>query len=535
MPNTKSTQKVSPTWSPLNYPIFRNMWIAVTVSNIGSWMHNMAAGWLMTNLTESSLMVALIQTATALPFFLFALPAGTLADIINRRSYLLTMVWGSILSGMLLAAITFAGLASPWLLLALIFLLSAGNAMMRPALTATIPDLVPKSELGRAVTLNSMSLNLSRAIGPVLAGLLILSAGPGMVFLVNALTFIALAIAIYKWPTSLQKDIATLPLESFKEGMKTGIRYARNAPLLQVVLLKSGVFLFFGSVIWALLPVIAIRELNGGPTLYGLFFTFIGVGAIVATQIMTPLHKRFSRNTILSSAVLIYAVSLWALGNFTNILVLCVTLLISGGAWLAMTASLATASQRAVPDWVRARGLAMVMLTMTGSTSIGSMLWGYLADRVGVSQAIVIASIGLALSVIATLRVRINDTPVDLSPSRHYWPELDLSDAHSNKIELNGGKIMITLKFIIQQQNQRDFLQLSKQLEQIRRRDGAIYWELFKPIGLKDHYIEVFMMSSWLEYLRQQERLTIKDKTVQDKILALHHGKDNPEVSYLIS
>ncbi|MFT7461233.1 MAG: MFS family permease, partial [Planctomycetota bacterium] len=287
-------------WSPLAYARFRTLWIAVTISNTGTWMHDMGVGWLMASMTDSSFMIALVQTATTLPFFLLALPSGALADIVDRRTFLLATICWMMISAILLGVFTLTDHVTPWILLGLTFSLGAGNAMMRPALSASVPGLVPRNELRKAITLNSMSLNVSRSVGPVLAGFLILSAGPAYVFLLNGFTFFAILFAIYRWPNNKGSETISLPVERFMEAMKAGLRYARHAPMLQAVLIKGMVFFFFSSAIWALLPVIAVRVLNGGPTLYGWLIAMIGIGAVIATQFMSWLNRKYSRNTIIT-------------------------------------------------------------------------------------------------------------------------------------------------------------------------------------------------------------------------------------------
>ena len=245
-------------WSPLRHAEFRALWIAVTISNTGTWMHDMGVGWLMTSMTDSSLMIALVQTATTLPFFLLALPAGTLADIVDRRSYLLGTICWMLFSAALLGLLTMLEVTTPWTLLALTFSLGVGNAMMRPALSASVPGLVPRAELRQAITLNSMSLNVSRSAGPIIAGVVILWAGPAWVFLLNALSFFAILYAIYGWKVK-EDDDAPLPVERFLEGMRAGLRYARHAPMLQAVLVKGIVFFFFGICSFATFSQFLIR------------------------------------------------------------------------------------------------------------------------------------------------------------------------------------------------------------------------------------------------------------------------------------
>ena len=518
-------------WSPLGIPAFRSIWIAITISNTGTWMHDMGVGWFMATMTDSSFMIALVQTATTLPFFLLALPAGTLADIVDRRSFLLfTIIWMS-MSAALLGLITLGGYVTPWILLGLTFSLGVGNAMMRPALSASLPGLVPRDELRRAITLNSMSLNVSRSVGPVLAGFLILSAGPAYVFLLNGLTFFAIFFAVYRWPINSNTDSVSLPVERFIEGMKAGLRYARHAPMLQAVLIKGLVFFFFGSAIWALLPVIAVRVLNGGPTLYGWLIAMIGIGAVVAAQMMGWLNRKYSRNTIVTAGGLIYAATLYGFGNSSNIGILFFVLLFSGASWLALFSSIVVAGQLAVPDWVRARGLSLVMLTMMGSMSLGSAIWGKLADQLGISTTCTITALGLALTLIAIKNIRIGeDDHIDLTPSMH-WPTLEFAD----DIRPDSGPVMITIEYTVKDEDKEEFLRLSRQLKQLRKRDGAFFWELYNKAGTADCLVEVFMVNSWLEHLRQHARVTVLDKQLQDRIRSLHTGETRPKASHFIA
>ena len=531
MSNTLQEKDQTSMWSPLGYPAFRAIWIAVTISNTGTWMHDMGVGWLMATMTDSSFMVALVQTATTLPFFLLALPAGTLADIVDRRTFLLfTFIW-MMLSAALLGILTLTDYTTPWILLSLTFSLGIGNAMMRPALSASVPGLVPRKELRKAITLNSMSLNVSRSVGPVLAGLLVMSAGPAYVFLLNALTFLAIMYAVYCWPRNINADSTSLPVERFMEGMRAGLRYAQNAPMLQAVLVKGLVFFFFGSAIWALLPVIAVKVLQGGPTLYGGLIAIIGIGAIVASQLMGWVNRKYSRNSIVTVGGLIYALTLYGFGNSTETYVLFIALFLSGGSWLALFSTIVVAGQLAVPDWVRARGLALVMLTTMGSMSLGSALWGKLADQLGIPMTCTITAVGLALCLLLIRNVRIGeDDHVDLTPSMH-WPTPEFAD----DIRPDSGPVMVTIEYTVNDENHKEFLLLSSQLKQLRKRDGAFFWEMYSRAGKANCLVEVFMVSSWLEHLRQHTRVTVLDKELQDKLRSLLREGTRPKRSHFIA
>lgn len=518
-------------WAPLRHPAFRGLWIALTISNVGTWMHDMAAAWLMTTLTHSSLLIALVQTAAFLPFFLLALPAGTLADIVDRRVYMMITIAWMIAAAAVLGAITFAELMTPGLLLLLIFLLGAAGAMMRPAMAAIVPELVPRRELRQAITLNTMSLNISRAVGPVLAGIVILSAGPAAVFILNAASFAVLLVAIHRLPPDSGRRHGSLPVERFIEAFRAGVRYTRHAPALQAVLIKGAMFFFFAGAVWALLPVIAVRVLGGGPALYGLLVALMGSGAVFAAQVMSRVNARYSRNAVVTGAGLIYAAAMFLVADTTHVIVMGTALLLAGAAWLAYFASISAAGQLAVPDWVRARGLSMVMLVIMGSAAAGAPLWGRLADTAGLSQALMAAGAGLALAMLAVSRFRLEENDhVDLTPSLH-WPVPEYADG----INPDRGPVMVTVEYVINKENQQEFLALSEALQRLRRRDGAFFWEMFHRATAPDHFIETFMVTSWLEHLRQHQRVTVADKALEDRIRALHAGPGLPEIHHFIA
>ncbi len=345
-------------WAPLAHPLFRAMWIAMTISNIGTWMQDLGASWLMTSLSTSSLMVALVQTAVTLPLFLLAYPAGVLADIIDRRIWLLIMHAWLLLCATTLAALTLSGVTGAWLLLALTFALGVGNALMRPAWAASVPDFVPKEELRNAVTLNSMSTNVSRAIGPAIAGVAISVAGVGVVFAFNALSFTLLAFTLWRCRWNSRAQSGSLPVERFFEGVTAGLRYARHTPALYAVLARSVGFFLFASATWALLPVIAIRVLGASANMYGLMMAGLGLGAILGAVLLPVMHRHLSRDSIVVVASSLYGLAMLIIAFSRNPLLLGLALIVSGYGYICVFASLVVAAQLAVPRWVRARGQA---------------------------------------------------------------------------------------------------------------------------------------------------------------------------------
>jgi hypothetical protein len=290
-------------------------------------------------------------------------------------------------------------------------------------------------------------------------------------------------------------------------------------------------FFFFAGAVWALLPVIAVQVLGGGPLFYGLLVGLMGTGAVIASQIMARLHQKYSRNAIVTGAGFVYAGAMFLVADVIHFSVLAVALLAAGAAWLAYFASISAAGQLAVPDWVRARGLSMVVLTIMGAGSVGAPLWGRLADAFGISAALMAAGAGLFLSLFFIARYRIvEDDHVDLTPSMH-WPVPE----YAQGINPDRGPVMVTVEYIIAVDDQPAFRKLCEELQRMRRRDGAFFWEMFHRATQPDHFVEVFMVDSWLEHLRQHQRVTVADKNLQDRILALHRGPGRPEIHHYIA
>lgn len=402
------------------------LWIASVVSNIGSWMHEVGAGWLMTSLAPSPLMVALVQAATTAPVFLLALPAGALADIVDRRRYLITSQVWMMITAATLGALTLSGMTSAPILLIFTFALGIGTAMMMPAWGAITPELVQRSELQAAIGLNTIGMNVSRSVGPALAGLIVAAVGPGMVFILNALSFLAVIAALRSWQR--QPRVSELPAERVFGAIRAGLRYARHSPELRAVLTRGAAFFVFASASWALLPLIVRQELKSGPSTYGLFLACLGVGAIAGALLLPHVHARVSRDRIVEGATGLYSITMLALAHSGNVYAARVAMLVTGVAWISVVSSLMTATQTALPSWVRARGLALFWVVFMGGMAAGSALWGQISSWVGIPYALTLAAVGALVGIAATWQYRIGwHDVVDLSPSI-YWPTPMMAD-----------------------------------------------------------------------------------------------------------
>jgi MFS family permease len=519
---------VGSAWSPLLHPVFRWLWIASVASNVGTWLQNVGASWQMTSLTTSTTLVALVQAATSLPAFMLALPAGALADVIDRRRLLLfTQGWMTVAAAGL-GALTLAGWTSPSLLLFFTFLLGLGSAANGPAWQAIIPELVPRRELAGAVALGSISFNIARAVGPALGGLIVAAAGAGWTFVLNAVSFLGVMVVLFRWRRP--EEEAVLPGERVLAAMRTGMRYVRHSPEVLAPMARGTVFIFCGSSLWALLPVVA-RGLGHGAAGYGLLLTGLGLGAVSGAMVLPRLKRLASTDVVAAAAILVFAAATLALALVHDFPLLFVAMLFAGGAWLSLLSTLNVSVQTSVPSWVRARALSVYMLVFYGGLSAGSALWGALGERVGIAPALALSAAGMVAGLIATYRLHLlSGEGLNLAPSRQMPAPILGYD-----LEPDRGPVLVTIAYRISAAQIAEFAELMQAVRRIRLRDGAFQWSLFADSTEADLYTEVFLVKSWLEHLRQHERATVSDREVVSEARRYHLGPDPPEVRHLIA
>jgi MFS family permease/quinol monooxygenase YgiN len=518
---------ISTAWSPLRQSLFRALWIASIASNIGTWMQNVGGVWLMTSLTPSPLLIALMQTATSLPVFLVGLPAGALADIVDRRRLLLFWQAWMLVVAVVLSGLTFLGMMSPWLLLVLTFALGLGAAMNGPAWQAIVSELVSRPELPAAVALNSVGFNIARAVGPALGGLVVAASGPKAVFLLNAVSFVGVILVLYRWQRPMPPN--SLPAERLVGAMRAGLRYVQYAPPLRAVLVRTAVFISCSSALWALLPLVAYQQLQLGASGYGILLGCLGIGAIAGAALMPRIRQRLSVNTLLILATIAFALATVVLAVLSNLVVVCVTLTMAGFAWLAILSNLNVATQVSVPAWVRARSLGVYQLVFQGGLAIGSAVWGGLAEQFGNQAALLMAAIGLLFGLLAAIRYRlVAGQSEDLTPCR--WAEpVVMVEPHPEV-----GPVLITVEYQVEPQQTQPFVQAMHELSRSRKRDGAIRWGLFYDTANPERYVETFIVESWAEHLRQHERVTATDQAAQQRVRNFLVKKAPAKVTHLI-
>ena len=524
------TEHSEPTsaWSPFSHPVFRDLWLATVVSNVGTWMQSVGAAWLMTSLSPSPVLVALVQAATSLPMFILALPAGALADIADRRRLLLVTQGWMLAMAAVLGALTYLRATTPWVLLALTFLLGLGAAMNAPAWMALVPELVPRRDLAKAISINSAGFNLSRAVGPAAGGAIVAAAGPGATFLLNAVSFLGVLVVLYRWRR--EETPAALPAERMVAAMLTGLRYVRHAPDLKAVLWLAGIFMASSGAVWALLPLVARYELGGGPGSYGILLGCLGAGAVLGAAVLARVRTLVSGELLVAGATLLFAAMTVVLALVPNLAVLSAAMFLAGTAWLALVSSFNFAVQTAVPAWIRARVLAVYMVIFAGTLSLGSAVWGAVANHQGLKATLLYSALGTALGLLGLVRYRLKiEEELDLTPSLH-WPAPIVAAEPQPEV----GPILVMIEYRIDPKDGRHFAQAMRALSLIRRRDGAIRWGLFEDLAEPGRYLETFIVETWVEHLRQHERLTVADRVVEDQVRAFHIGEVPPRVAHLI-
>ena len=505
---------VQSAWSPLKNGLFRGLWIATIVSNVGTWMQDVGAGWLMTSLSSSPSLVALVEAADSLPVMLLALPAGAIADIVDRRRLLIaTQVYLMVIAAAL-GILTWLNVMTPWMLLGFTFALGVGAAMLMPAWAAIVPELVPPEELPSAVALNSIAINVSRTIGPAIAGVLVAAVGAWLVFVLNALSYIGILAVLMRWRRQRRKS--SLPAERFVSAIRVGLRFVTHTRALQIVLIRGSAFFVFASATWSLFPLIVRRELGMGPEIYGLLLTCIGIGAVGGALLLPRARARFSRDALVAGASALYAVAALMLGHVQNLALLAVAMLATGVAWISILSALQVAAQMTLPAWVRARGLAAFVMVFMGGMALGSILWGQVAARVGIPATLTIAALGMAGAIGLTWRFKLGRHEVlDFTPSSH-WPAPVLAELP----EPDSGPVLVTIEYRVQPDKRAEFVAAMQSVREMRRRNGAYFWELFHDSADPSRFNECFMDESWVEHLRQHERVSVADREIQQRAKA---------------
>jgi len=510
--------KAASAWRPLLTPLFRNLLLADVVSDVGTFMQTVGAAWLMVSLRAGPMYVALTQTASALAFFVFALPAGAIGDIVDRRKLILfTETWMATVA-IVITVVTFGGAMTPWLLLSLTFALSAGDAIESPTWRAVLPELVGKQDLAAASALNGIEFNFARAVGPALAGIVIAAAGVGTAFAINVLSFAGVIAVVARWKRPVPHR--TTPPETVTGAIVAAVRYVRYSPSLRRVMFRAGATMFFASALLALLPSVAHR-VSASPIGYGILLGCFGAGAVLGAVVMPAARARWSTEVVASAGVAVLGLMTVAAALVHVMVMLAALMLVAGAAWIVFIALVNTLAQVLAPDWVRARVLAVFLLVFQGSLAAGSAFWGTVAAHRSILFALAGAGVGTALSAALARVARLPDTTVDASPWNHW--RMPVPPA-GGRPALGDGPVLVTAEYVVAEGQAAEFLEAMHEYARVRRRDGAYRWGIFRDIEKADLYIETFLVSSWAEHLRQHDRSTAADRTIEARVFRYATG-----------
>jgi MFS family permease len=501
-------------WAPFRHRAFRWLWLGMLISTIGTWMQMVGAQWLLVDAPNAAVLVSLVQAANTLPVMLLALPGGVLADSFDRRWLLLTVQGYFFAVASLLVVLTVAGEMPPTLLLALTFALGAGVAVQHPGWQSLIPELLPRTQLRAAARLHMVSVNLARSVGPALAGLVIAYLSVPFVFALNAMSvaFFALVLLLWRRPRG-----ASEVRERFLPALRAGGRYVWNEPVVRRVMLRSALFVGPAMALWGLLPLIASQSLGLGADGFGALFGALGVGAVLGALVLGRVRTRLATNGMIAAAGVLYAAAMVLIVLVPDFVAALASLLLAGLAWMAVNSTLNAELQLFLPAWVRARGLGLYLVVITGSQAFGALLWGLVADRAGLDAALLIAAGVVVAGVLAGLLWPVPETEhLDLQPV--VWPEARLAF----EPEPQAGPVLVAIEYTVRPEWEATFLEVMGPVRGSRLRTGAFRWELYRDGGRPDRFVEMFSVPSWEEHLRQHGgRLTAEDRALEKAAHAL--------------
>ncbi len=521
------TQRSS-TLAPFRHGIFRAVWTASLASSFGGLIQSVGAAWLMTSITTSSNMVALVQASTALPIMLFSLASGAIADSFDRRKVMLVAQGFMLVISILLTIFAYQGLITPWMLLSFTFLIGCGTALNNPSWQASVGDMVPREDLPAAVALNSMGFNLTRSVGPAIGGIIVAAAGAAAAFAVNAASYVALLTVLARWKPDVSPS--KLPRETLGAAMGAGLRYMAMSPNIGKVLLRSSVFGFTSGSILALLPLVARDLVRGGPLTYGIMLGAFGLGAVGGALISGRLRQMLSSEVMVRCAFLGFSICSLTAALSPYAWLTATGLLIGGACWVLALSHFNVTVQMSTPRWVVGRALSIYQTATFGGIALGSWVWGVVAETHGVEAALIAAAISMLAGGAIGFAVPLPQlTTMNLDPLNR-WTEPLLS----LDLKPRSGPIAIMIEYVIREKELPEFIELMAERGRIRRRDGARNWTLARDLENPDIWIESYHTPTWLEYVRHNTRATYADAEISERIRALHSGAERPRVRRMI-
>ena len=516
-------------WAPLRDATFRMLWLVWMTANITLWMNDVAAAWVMTSLTTSPTLIALVQTASSLPVFLLGIPSGALADILDRRRYfIVTQFWVAATAAVLFTVSILGGLSAQVLLL-LVFANGIGLAMRWPVFAAIVPELVPRSELPAALALNGVAMNLSRVVGPLVAGIIIASAGSEYVFALNFGLSLAAGLVLMRWKRVSKPSV--LPGERFLGAMRLGWQYVRESRRMKDAIIRTAAFFFHATALIALLPLEARRLGDGSATTYTVLLACLGMGAVIAATQLPRLRPRWNRGQLTVGGSVIQALATAGVAFSPSLWTAAAAMFIAGVAWIIVANSVTVAAQLALPDWVRARGMSIYQMAIMGSAALGALIWGQIAERTSVPTSLLCASASMLVALALTRKRPLEGAAEEDHTPTHPFPE----PVPARALELDEGPVMVTLEYLIDPAKSSDFESIMAESRGARLRQGAVSWGLFEDVQIPGRYVEYFACDTWADYLRRFDRFTAMDQRLQEMRYAFHLGTGPPRISRFIA
>ena len=514
----------------LRHGAFRALIAGGTVYFIGNAMQAMAAAWLMVEVTGSSFLAALVQTAVFLPMFLLALPAGVMADTTDRRRLILVALAVQTALVALMAVLFLLGRAGGATLLLLTFLSGCCTAMLSPSWNSAIVDVVPRDELPQAITGIGISYNSARALGPAFAGAVYAWAGAGAVFVFTVAGTLVLLEMVRRHPPKPHPP-SRLPAERLWGGMLSALRFARHSETVLAQLVRTVAYSAAGSALWALLPVIGQRQLGLGATGFGLLMGCLGTGAVLAGLAIGRMRVRFGLERLVAGGCIVFAVVM-AVAALSHTRLLVYAALVAGGAsWMSVMSTYNTATQTSVPPWVRARATAMHTLSALGSFAIGSAVWGALSDIIGLTPTLLVAAAAMAAGLLLARPFPLRMSGLDEVTQATLSEDLFVK----HQPEPEAGPVAVEIGYRIRPESTAAFLEDASQLRAPRRRDGATFWRIYRDLGDSSRYVERFIVTSWADYLHQRSRATLADQELEARLLEHLLPGERPSLQHYIA
>ncbi len=514
--------------SPFRYPIFRRVWSASIVSNLGGLIQSVGASWMMISLAQSADMVALVQASVTLPIMLLSLVAGAVADSLDRRKVMIAAQSFMLVASATLSICAWTGVLTPWLLLTFTFLIGCGGAFNQPAWQATVGDMVPRAELPGAVALNSMGFNLARSVGPAIGGAIVAASGAATAFAVNSVSYIALITVLSRWRPPVNPQ--PMPRESLGMAVTVGIRYMAMSPAIARVLLRGAVFGIGASAVMSLMPVIAKELIAGGPLTLGALLGAFGVGAVGGAVSTARLRKVWSTEVIVRSATVGFGIAAAVAALSSNLVLTMAALSLAGAGWVLALSTFNVAVQMSVPRWVLARAMSIYQMSAFGGLAAGSWMWGEVATHLGLRTALLLAAVVILFGALLGRWFRLAQSEVlNLDPLR-LWRE----PATAVPVQPTTGPVVVTVEYMIDAGDVLTFLGAMAELRRIRRRDGATNWRLLRDLADPQIWIERFETPTWSDYIRLTNRLTQDDALIRETLRSLHRGAEPPRARRMI-